>query len=219
MAGPTNARQHLREEPDALAAHVRICAGGPQQCGFLPRYAAPLVATGFPCDLATLHAFCWEKEKSAKRPTRERGRLARPQPRWPPLSFLRNSNPSRIRREHCRPNRRRAKARCVAPIGGVDQGRAKKCGRDARAPGWAAPLVAVGFPGDLATLYAVCSERRKSREAARGRLARMLLPYHHPSRVGWPRTLRPLNPLILCILCIHCSKKEIGNLRQSNWRR
>ena len=38
MAGPTNARQHLREEPDALAAHVRICAGGPQQCGFLPRY-------------------------------------------------------------------------------------------------------------------------------------------------------------------------------------
>ena len=37
---PTTGRQHLREEPDALTAHVQICAGGPQQWGLLPRSEA-----------------------------------------------------------------------------------------------------------------------------------------------------------------------------------
>ena len=84
MAGPTNARQHLREEPDALAAHVRICAGGPQQCGFLPRYSTwhrgdDTCKSGFgaPCQGVALARSQFAAISMRARPTRERGRLAR----------------------------------------------------------------------------------------------------------------------------------------------
>ncbi len=164
MAGPTNARQHLREEPDALAAHVRICAGGPQQCGFLPRYALPLRVTLVLCDgasgrpaggnpMGTAETESRRRFRSTRveemaeavpgpvraRATRQRGRPARMHCRCGSLRFPAMGQPATLPAGTAWARPKQSPGAFAGPSRSRRWPRLCQnlCGRDARAPGWA----------------------------------------------------------------------------------